>query len=451
MMNIVFLQNNLRPDDHPGLYYASLKKEPLVSIFLKQNSGAASSVFLLSILKELQKILNDHGIPLLYVEDLHTLQSFLSSCACVFLPKGDDLLHSQVKKFFSCAQIVRYDDNRLFQKDDIYVHNKKFQRYGAFWKHAKDYLSRIPCPLGAANFSKNHAFSLAIQNHFPIPQIQAGWPQKILNHWGMGAPTLDKNNAGVFEYANDQWKNFFDTSMSTYDKTRDFPALHLGTSKISAYLNVGAISIRKIWKDIQSVPVSSGSTSFANELGWREFSYHTMIHHENIRHETMNAKFFHFPWQNNDQLMQAWTLGCTGYPIIDAGMRQLWETGWMHNRVRMICASFLTKNLLLPWQDGERWFFDTLVDADPAINGFNWQWVAGCGNDSAPYFRIFNPLLQSKKYDPQGQYIRTYVKELSYIDSAYIHEPWLFAKNYPKPVVNLTSSRQQALDYFYKL
>ena len=199
---------------------------------------------------------------------------------------------------------------------------------------------------------------------------------------------------------------------------------------------------------------------FLSELGWREFSWHLLYHYPDLKTEPLRSEFAHFPWADDDAAFSAWTRGETGYPIVDAGMRQLWRTGWMHNRVRMIVASFLVKDLLIPWRRGEEWFWDTLVDADAASNAANWQWVAGCGADAAPYFRIFNPVSQGEKFDPCGDYVRRFVPEIAALPNKYIHQPWTaptelleksnvqLGKDYPAPIVDHANARKLALEAF---
>ena len=196
-----------------------------------------------------------------------------------------------------------------------------------------------------------------------------------------------------------------------------------------------------------------------SELGWREFSYYLLYHFPHLPSKNFRSEFDAFPWNNDESSLKRWGKGLTGYPIVDAGMRELWATGYMHNRVRMITASFLTKDLLIDWRLGAEWFLDTLVDADLANNSASWQWVAGCGVDAAPYFRIFNPVLQSEKFDAQGDYIRRWIPELSSLDRHTIHKPWestdsreIYTKtNYPKPMINHSESRSKALQYYYHL
>ena len=203
--------------------------------------------------------------------------------------------------------------------------------------------------------------------------------------------------------------------------------------------------------------------SFLRQIIWREFSHHLLYHFPEFPEEPFRPEFKRFAWTSNEEILRRWQQGLTGYPIVDAGMRELWATGWMHNRVRMIAASFLVKHLLIPWQDGAAWFWDTLVDADLANNSVSWQWVAGCGVDAAPFFRIFNPVLQGRKFDPDGTYVRHWVPELTNLPSRYIHEPWTAPKHiledsgvslgnsYPHPIVNHLIARNRALTMFRQL
>jgi deoxyribodipyrimidine photo-lyase len=195
-------------------------------------------------------------------------------------------------------------------------------------------------------------------------------------------------------------------------------------------------------------------SQFLTEVGWREFAHHLLFHFPHTPVEPLRVEFKKFPWRADTAGLRAWQKRRTGFPIVDAGMRELWATGWMHNRVRMIVASFLVKDLLLPWQDGARWFWDTLVDADLANNAANWQWVAGCGADAAPFFRIFNPVLQGEKFDPKGAYVRKFVPELEDVADKYVHHPWDAPEppaNYPSAIVDLAQGRARALTAFRAL
>jgi deoxyribodipyrimidine photo-lyase len=249
---------------------------------------------------------------------------------------------------------------------------------------------------------------------------------------------------------------FLDKAVSSYSKGRDLPGERL-TSRLSPHLHFGSISPHQVWHATLAREQSGGSASFLREIVWREFAFHLMYHWPTIPDAPLRADFADFPWQPDANLLSAWQKGQTGYPIVDAGMRELWATGWMHNRVRMIAASLLVKHLLQPWQDGAKWFWDTLVDANLANNSASWQWVAGCGTDAAPYFRVFNPVLQGLKFDAQGTYVRRWVPEIAALPDEWIHKPWeapahvldaakvLLGHTYPMPVVGLMEGRDRAL------
>jgi len=233
-----------------------------------------------------------------------------------------------------------------------------------------------------------------------------------------------------------------------YTDRRNLPAID-GTSRLSPHLAWGEISPNTIWQAAEQSGGGRGLDTFKAELLWREFAANLLWHFPALPDAPLKPAYVHFPWRDDDRALQAWQRGQTGYPIVDAGMRQLWTTGWMHNRVRMITASFLIKHLLLPWTAGEAWFWDTLVDAELAANAASWQWVAGSGVDAAPFFRVFNPVLQGEKFDPTGAYVRRYVPELAKMEAKYIHAPWLAPekpRNYPAPIVDLAFGRQRALD-----
>jgi deoxyribodipyrimidine photo-lyase len=236
--------------------------------------------------------------------------------------------------------------------------------------------------------------------------------------------------------------------MEAYDEQRNLPGIP-ATSTLSPHLAWGEISPDEIWRATEAVRAGKGRDIFRNELLWREFFAHLLWHFPALPDAPLKPAYAEFPWRDDPQALRAWQRGETGYPIVDAGMRQLWQTGWMHNRVRMIVASFLIKHLLIPWQAGEAWFWDTLVDADLAANAASWQWVAGSGADAAPFFRIFNPVLQGLKFDPDGAYVRRFVPELAGLPTRHVHAPWEAdspPRNYPKPIVDLAFGRQRALD-----
>lgn len=285
-----------------------------------------------------------------------------------------------------------------------------------------------------------------------LPDIK--WDAEFYAHWQPGA-------AG----AQIHLREFIKQRIADYEHGRDYPAQSV-TSRLSPHLHFGEISPRQIVYAIEraretnrSVGFNKQAQGFLRELVWREFTHHILYHFPHTTDKPLNPRFENFPWQTRKtKALAAWQQGRTGFPIVDAGMRELWATGSMHNRVRMIVGSLLTKNLGLHWRHGARWFWDTLVDSDLAQNSFNWQWVAGCGADAAPYFRIFNPITQSEKFDAHGEYLRRWLPELKNLPNKYIHAPWLapdevlqnagviLGRNYPRPVVDLKQSRERALE-----
>jgi len=263
-----------------------------------------------------------------------------------------------------------------------------------------------------------------------------------------------------------QLRTFLKEGMAEYAVARDYPS-RAGVSRLSPHLHFGEISARTVYHRVREALPSRGAARdsgliYLKEIGWREFAYNLLIHFPQTPEQPLREKFAKFPWASNAKGLRAWQRGQTGYPLVDAGMRELWQTGWMHNRVRMIVASFLVKHLRIEWLEGARWFWDTLVDADLASNTLGWQWSAGCGADAAPYFRIFNPILQSQKFDPDGAYIRRYVPELAQLPNDCIHAPWeapplvlaeagvRLGATYPRPIVEHVEARAAALAAFAK-
>jgi deoxyribodipyrimidine photo-lyase len=297
-----------------------------------------------------------------------------------------------------------------------------------------------------------------------IPSPAAHPASEDLDAWGL-LPTRPDWAGGLRETwtpgeegAAARLSAFTARALARYDETRNRPDL-LGTSRLSPHLHWGEVSPAAVWHAALAAGAARGAATetFLKELLWREFSHHLLWHRPEMPEEALKPAFSLFPWRNDSTALAAWQKGRTGYPIVDAGMRQLWQTGWMHNRVRMITASFLVKHLLLPWQAGEAWFWDTLVDADLAVNSASWQWVAGSGADAAPYFRIFNPVLQGEKFDPDGTYVRRYVPELAKLPPSVIHRPWeappvllagagvRLGQTYPAPIVEHGAARARAL------
>ncbi len=357
--------------------------------------------------------------------------------------------------------VQSFNGSLLF--DPLEVRNKQgtpFKVFTPFWRHCLD--REVAEPLGGG------------PRAWPSP---ATWPASdALADWGL-LPTIpwDADFAGRWSPgeagAKAALKRFVGEAMAAYADQRNRPAI-AGTSRLSPFLHFGEISPRQIWAAVRAAgaergvfPPNGGAKVFLSEVGWREFAHHLLFHFPDTPSEPLRPEFKAFPWRSDSDgtLRRAWQRGRTGYPIVDAGMRELWATGWMHNRVRMIVASFLVKHLRLSWQDGAAWFWDTLVDADLASNTLGWQWTAGCGADAAPYFRIFAPVLQGEKFDPEGEYVRRWVPEIAKLPNRFLHKPWEapaslrdhcgvdLGGNYPAPIVDHGEARDAALAAFKEL
>ena len=285
-----------------------------------------------------------------------------------------------------------------------------------------------------------------------LPRIN--WYSQIQEVWKPGEDGAQK-----------RLDQFLEEGLLDYKEGRNFPFKE-NVSRLSPHLHFGEISPNEVWYQAKTKESVSGIQKslehFLSELGWREFSYYLLYHFPSLPKQNFQAKFNKFPWIKNESFLESWQKGETGYPIVDAGMRELWQTGYMHNRLRMVVGSFLVKNLLIDWREGEDWFWDCLVDADLASNSAGWQWVAGSGADAAPYFRIFNPVTQGLKFDPEGEYTKKYVPELKLLPNKFLFSPWEapkeilekagieLGKDYPEPIVDLKYSRELALEAFGK-
>ena len=306
--------------------------------------------------------------------------------------------------------------------------------------------------------SKKYCFyNKAINFNLKIHELKINlpkkkWMNKIFFYWNIGE-----------EAAKSKLKNFINKKLYNYGFGRDRPDTEF-TSKISPHLHFGEISPKRIFFEVMESKIDDDNKKkYLSEIGWRDFSYNLLFNYPEMTKLPIQTKFIKFPWLKDKSSLNVWQLGKTGVPIIDAGMKELYEMGWMHNRVRMIAGSFLTKNLLLHWKEGERWFFDTLVDADIGSNSAGWQWISGSGADASPYFRIFNPILQGKKFDPKGQYVKKFLPSLDKIPEKFIHCPWemtveeqerynfILGRDYPKPIVDLSDTRKRALVAFKKI
>jgi len=335
----------------------------------------------------------------------------------------------------------------LFEPEEVRTkQGGPFRVFTPFWKH----LQTLDPP----------ARPLPVPACLPVPTF---WPtSEALGEWGL-CPTRPDWAGGLREiwtpgeaFASARLAAFLEDRASGYAEGRDRLAAE-ATSRLSPHLRFGEISARAIWHAVRARPPHPGAESFLREVAWREFCHHLLALAPDLADRPMQEAFARFPWRDDPDGLKAWRRGLTGYPAVDAGMRQLWATGWMHNRARMVVGSFLVKDLLIDWHAGERWFWDTLVDACPANNPAGWQWVAGCGADAAPYFRVFNPVLQGEKFDPDGAYVRAWVPELTKLPDRWLHCPWeapaavlrdagvLLGETYPHPVVAHKAARERAL------
>lgn len=344
----------------------------------------------------------------------------------------------------------RFGGFLLLEPDTIFNKQAKpFQVFTPFYRHTRALIGQTIKAAAKPSFTTLAACPAKLTTdaltQWPLLPSKPNWAEEFAAHFTPG-------EQGAWAALN----TALSEAVEGYAEQRDFPAL-AGTSRLSAHLHFGDISPRQVMQQAIKHCGDEQAAPFTRQLFWREFNYYLLHHYPHMRCGAFKDKFNGFPWRANAGYLNAWQQGQTGYPIVDAGMRQLWRTGWMHNRVRMICASFLTKHLQIHWREGEAWFWDTLLDADKANNIGGWQWVAGCGADAAPYFRIFNPIVQGEKFDPLGEYVRTWVPELARLPPAFIHKPWQAPKgllaqcgiklgeDYPHPLVNHEEAREIAL------
>jgi len=448
---------DLRLRDNPALCEAC-RCDELLLLYILPNSkkpwdlGAASKSWLSHSLRALQHSIEKKGgklvlemgdwlsLVLKVVQDKKITDLFFN------LPfEGHLIPHLELQKACEVlgVNVHFFKSALLFDPETLLTQsNKPYQVFTPFSKAClKLKKPRAPLPMPKKFPQGVPARGVALSTLRLTPQI----------HW-------DRHFYEVFtpgeEGALKRLDQFTRQRLKAYSQDRDYPAIE-GTSRLSPHLHFGEISIHTVWEKAYG--------TFQTQLLWREFAYHLLYHFPKTSSESLNGKFFDFPWRKNPAKLKAWQQGKTGFPIVDAGMRQLWQTGWMHNRVRMIVGSFLVKDLLIPWQEGAKWFWDTLVDADLANNTLGWQWVAGCGADAAPFFRIFNPTLQGQKFDKEGDYIRRYVPELKNLPEAYIHQPHLapqeileqagikLGENYPYPLVDHKNAREEALKRYKRI
>jgi deoxyribodipyrimidine photo-lyase len=472
--SLVWFRCDLRLADNSALTAAVARGRPIVPLFIWSpeeeglwQPGAASRWWLHRSLFALDEDLRKHRSRLI-VNRGSTLEAFerlLKSTAADTVYWNRRYEPAVVQRDHRVERVLRaagvevetFPGNLLFEPAEILTkEGNPYRVFTPFWKACRARgRPREPLPepsrlVPPARWPK----SLEIAALQLEPEID--WAAGFREVWTPGPRGASR-----------QLNRFRDEALSRYAVDRDRPDAS-GTSRLSPHLHFGEITPRQVSHALRrgsAKPAAARSLAAARakylaELGWREFAHHVLFHFPHTNDRPLRDDFKKFPWRRDARGLKAWQHGRTGFPIVDAGMRELWTTGWMHNRVRIIVASFLTKDLLISWREGARWFWDTLLDADLANNTLGWQWAAGCGADAAPFFRIFNPVLQGRKFDPEGIYVRRWVPELAALPHKFLHEPWQappdvlaasnvsLGRNYPRPIVNHAESRDAALAAF---
>lgn len=470
---IVWFRSDLRLQDHPALHHAIEEGYSVLPIFIfspceecEWAIGGASRWWLHHSLKSLDESLQQRGSRLFIFKErsLKTLLRLIeqNGVKAVFWNRryeAEALVRDRnIKEVLKSQNIEVQSFNASLLHEPWTIQNQSelpFQVFTPFWKKALSITHPSPSLPAPRSLSRPPDLqeSIPLEALELLPKIP--WDQEFYHHSKPGE-----------EGAHQNLERFLESSFHSYSDNRNHPS-ERGTSRLSPHLHFGEISPRQIWNRAATLfdkDDSWKSNQYITEVGWREFAYHLLFHFSKTPLEPMRKDFERFEWKKiHPPHLEAWQRGKTGIPMVDAGMRELWRTGWMHNRVRMIVGSFLVKNLRYPWIEGARWFWDTLIDADLAANTLGWQWTAGCGADAAPYFRIFNPVSQGEKFDPEGNYVRRWVPELAPLPADWIHHPWeapaevlqkadvTLGVTYPHPIVCLKKTREEALDAFQKL
>ena len=473
---IVWFRDDLRLSDHPALDAASKAHRPVICLYVLDEAsealrppdarplGGAARWWLAQSLRALQTRLASVGSPLILrkgpAAEIIAGLARETKASAVFWNEIAHAPQQAVADQVAAALEAIGVASQSFPGDLLAapakIRNKDgrgLRVFTPFWRRVLtlgDPAELLPAPktlLPMAGLSGDRLESWRLE------PAQPDWAAGLRQSWTPGEISGQQRLA-----------DFLEAGVAGYASERDRPDRD-GTSRLSPHLRFGEISPRQVWHAARFAaaarPALSGDINkFLTELGWREFCRHLLFDVPDLAMRNLQASFDAFPWRHDDRALRAWQRGRTGYPIVDAGMRELWCTGVMHNRVRMVAASFLVKHLLIDWREGERWFWDTLVDADAASNPANWQWVAGSGADAAPYFRVFNPILQGEKFDPDGAYVRRWVPELARLPAGLIHQPWCatplelkaaqveLGNNYPEPIVDHRKGRERALQAY---
>jgi deoxyribodipyrimidine photo-lyase len=452
----------LRLHDHAALTAAAATGRPLVACFVLDTAGAwapggASRWWLHGSLAALARQIARLGGALVLRRGPAASEVAAIAAACgaaevhcskSYEPEGrraEAELHRSLAQ--RGARLVVHAGELLFDPGQLRSQSgEPFKVFTPFWNAClRSAAIRAPLRLPARLSFAAPAVESEALDAWRLRPVAPDWAGGLRAAWSPGEAA-----------ARARLDAFVAAPLEDYRLERDRPD-RSGVSRLSPHLRFGEVSVRTVWHAVQAAPAGAGATAYARQLGWREFARHLLWHWPTFASESFRSEFRRFPWRDDSEALARWQRGETGYPLVDAGMRELWHTGWMHNRVRMVTASFLVKHLLLPWQRGAEWFWDTLVDADLANNSAGWQWVAGSGADAAPYFRVFNPLLQGRKFDPDGAYVRRWIPELAALSNDLIHEPSAappvllqaarveIGGNYPRPLVAHGEARARAL------
>ncbi len=470
---LLWLRQDLRTDDHPALAAAVARGGPVIPVYIWAPDeegpwppGGASRWWLHQSLAALEKALRDKGSRLILRSgsSLDVLRALLKETGADAVYWSRRYEPAAIARDTAIKEALREDGlevksfNAALLVEPWALANQQgdpYKVFTPFWKSAVkaiDIPEAIPAP-GSLGAPDQWPASASLDSFGLEPKID--WAGAIAEAWPPGEVGAQAELGA-----------FLDERAPDYKDGRDRPGVR-GTSRLSPYLHFGEISPRRVWQaSVEAHGIrppnknETGAEAFVRELYWREFAHYVIYHFPTTDRAPLRAEFAAFPWEDNADALRVWQRGQTGYPMVDAGMRELWHTGWMHNRVRMIVASFLVKHLLIPWQRGADWFWDTLVDADLANNSMGWQWTAGCGADAAPYFRIFNPITQGKKFDSDGEYVRRWVPELKALPTPHLHAPWdasddvlgaagvVLGETYPEPIIDHSEARQRALDAY---
>lgn len=468
---MVLFRDDLRLSDHPALTEACKDKREVVCLLMLDKGqdirpmGGAARWWLYGAIASLRASLRQRQGELLVVEgDARDLVPQLArhfEITDVYAHfrygraerKIDDAVGAALRK--EHVGFHQYHAAVLCPPESIKNNaGQAFKVFSAFWR-AVQAGEPIHPPIARPTHMSFVAHpklpsDIKVFDEITLLPTRPNWAKTIAETWSPG------EDAGL-----DMLREFAGNALADYNAKRNFPSID-ATSRLSPYLRFGHISPRQIFHAIQDQR-GRGKQRFQSEIAWRDFAIYNLLNSPDMPVKNLRSQFDPMEWRHEPKMIRLWQKGQTGIPIVDAGMRQLWQTGWMHNRVRMIVGSFLTKHLLTRWQEGEAWFWDTLVDADAASNAMNWQWVAGTGIDAAPYFRILNPVLQGEKFDGQGVYIRHFVPELAKLPDQHIQHPWdapeevlvkahvTLGKDYPKPCIDIKEGRARAMKAFESL